>query len=274
LTRLQDLDASTDWQRRDSYHWTTQLPRRAWAWELLRRNADYRAAWSALTPSLRAKRHISGIAAIKSSIPDANMDGWGLIAPFENPDRDAREANVFWSSHVCRTVLPVMAIRGGEHDVSDLLPLTGHLCRTLINVDASGRQHVLFTHDGRSLQLEVRGVSVFEAERLLVDIPPPAGSPNNYFRALKQFSDFMRHGELRRSLYPPYSQGRRLAEVIQALDGWRQGATHRKIAQALVGEERFERDWRHQRSHLLNRVRRAIKRGRVLIAGDYRRFLA
>lgn len=201
------------------------------------------------------------------------MDEWGVIAPFESPDRDAREANVFWSAHVCRAILSVMAMRGAARDVSDVLPLTGRLCRTTVSVDASGRQHVLFAHDGRSLQLEIRGVSVFEAERLLVDVPPPVGSPNTYFRTLKQLSDFLKHGELRKSFYPPYSQGRRLAEVIQALDGWRHGATHRQIAHALVGEERFKRDWLHQRSHLLNRVRRAIKRGRILMAGDYRRFL-
>lgn len=34
-----------DWRRRETYGPLTELPRKAWAWEFLRRNPDFHGAW-------------------------------------------------------------------------------------------------------------------------------------------------------------------------------------------------------------------------------------
>jgi hypothetical protein len=41
--------AAPDWRHAESYQYTTELPRLAWAWEFLRRNPKYRAEWEAET---------------------------------------------------------------------------------------------------------------------------------------------------------------------------------------------------------------------------------
>ncbi|HZD52140.1 MAG TPA: DUF2285 domain-containing protein [Woeseiaceae bacterium] len=67
---------------------------------------------------------------------------------------------------------------------------------------------------------------------------------------------------------------RRLRAILQALDGWLDGAPYRDIAVALFGEARVEADWTDPRRHLRDRVRRAVRRGRALMKGGYRTFLS
>jgi hypothetical protein len=92
-------------------------------------------------------------------------------------------------------------------------------------------------------------------------------------RALACLNDLWLFKRLDRRYFPPDSRGGRFAIVLRALDGWRQGATHRDIAVALFGENRVETDWRHPGSHLRDRVRRAIHRGRWLMESGYQKLL-
>lgn len=61
----------------------------------------------------------------------------------------------------------------------------------------------------------------------------------------------------------------RLQIVLQALDGFRAGLSQRAIAETLFGAQRVQRDWSDGGSHMRDHVRRAIRRGRKLMAGDY-----
>jgi len=79
------------------------------------------------------------------------------------------------------------------------------------------------------------------------------------------------HHTLRPQVYPPAKQARRLTEVLQALDGALAGATRREIAVAMFGRQRVGDDWRSR--SLREKVRNAIKSGRVLMGGGYRRLL-
>jgi hypothetical protein len=264
--------AICDWRDPEAYSWMKVLPKHAWAWEFLRRNLDYRAAWEASQSGQKEVLYSQGITVIDNGALNPDAARWGLVSPFENPDRDVRDANVFWSSHFSPAVLKFVAIDDSQQP-SGVLPLIERKCRTTVYVGNDARQHILFARDGRSLQLEASGSSVFSSGRLLAEGAPIAGPATAYFRAHRQFSDLLRHGDLRAALYPAYSQGRRLSEVAQALDGWSHGATHRQIAVALVGETRAHQEVGRQRSHILDRVRRAIKRGRTLMSGGYRTFL-
>ncbi|WP_245425718.1 DUF2285 domain-containing protein [Mesorhizobium sp. WSM3862] len=61
--------------------------------------------------------------------------------------------------------------------------------------------------------------------------------------------------------------------VLRALDESLAGASHREIAEALMGEGRVHSDWNDPRDHLRDRIRRAVSRGRALMDGGYRDFL-
>ena len=92
-------------------------------------------------------------------------------------------------------------------------------------------------------------------------------------RSLKRLRSYRAGGVLQEWDYPPDPYAARLALVLQALDGWRAGARHRDIAEALYGFERVALDWADPRESLRDQVRYAISRGRALMDHGYRGFL-
>jgi hypothetical protein len=143
-------------------------------------------------------------------------------------------------------------------------------CRTTVLIMADGsRQHVLFQDDGRSLQLAVSGINVLASVQLLVDARLPARGRAARFAALDSFNDLLDASWLSGPHVPPDTGGRRLRIVLQALDGWLARAPYRDIAVALFGRTRVDDDWSDPRDHLRDQIRRAIRRGRTLMAGGY-----
>ncbi|WP_425484107.1 DUF2285 domain-containing protein [Allomesorhizobium camelthorni] len=109
--------------------------------------------------------------------------------------------------------------------------------------------------------------------QLHIDAIWPTGQLKHRLRALECLNSLVAHG-LPKTLFPPDARGGRLRFVLQALDGSLAGASHREIAEALIGEPRVEADWNDPRDHLRDRVRRAIHRGHALMNGGYREFVA
>lgn len=135
-----------------------------------------------------------------------------------------------------------------------------------------GRQHLLFSEAGHALQLDIQGTSLSEPVRLLTDAVLPAAHLRARLVALEALATIMGRGRFPdHPMMEPH--GRRLRVVLQALDGWLAGAPYREIAVALFGEARVEADWRDPRDHLRDHVRRAVRRGRELMRGGYRKFL-
>lgn len=196
----------------------------------------------------------------------------GLWCVFEDPDRDARDANVLWRRDVCGDVLPVAALVHPSDGTSRRLNFGGMRCRVTVH-GAEGVQHVLFSEGGRSLQLEVSGDQPLDNAMLLTPALPICKLAAKRLLGVKRLSDLTTHGQLRPSLYPKERRAPRLIRVAQALDGWLGEASHREIGIALFGRARVERDWNHPGGHMRDQVRRAIGYGRMLLDGHYQRFL-
>ncbi|PBB29681.1 DUF2285 domain-containing protein [Mesorhizobium sp. WSM3882] len=81
-------------------------------------------------------------------------------------------------------------------------------------------------------------------------------------------------GQFPDRLFPPEARASGLHFVLQALDGSLGGASHREIARALLGQQRVHADWTDPRSHLRDRIRRAVRRGHMLMDRGYQDFLA
>lgn len=197
------------------------------------------------------------------------MQHRGGYCAFEAPDRDARCANVFWRPAVCRSILSVIATPQDFQGLITPLPLAGIACQITIIDDNNGRHHILFTQDGRMLQLEIHGPINLTSLQLMTDAIPPRNQTHWRLHAIKRLADLAEHRMLRTSLYPPDSRGSRLARVLQALDGWFAGATQHEIAHALFGQRRADRDWNDPADHLRDQTRRAIARGRALMNRGY-----
>ena len=194
---------------------------------------------------------------------------------FEDPNIDARQANVFWRREVCAEVLPVVALAEGcEADAGQFL--TEHLtCRIHVHADPDqDRTHILFAQDGRALQLEIDGASRLPKAVLVTPVLPPRGLRRARLQSVRRLVDLMNYGSLRPVHYPRERAGTRMARVVQAFDGAEAGALHRDIAIALFGSARVERDWHAAHNPLRDYVRRAIARGRLLTQSGYRQFLA
>jgi hypothetical protein len=149
------------------------------------------------------------------------------------------------------------------------LRLVGLACRIIVICDGDQRHHILFTKDGRSLQLDITGPIDLTALRLATSAITPISQRRLRLRSLERLADLAEHRALRSSLYPPEPRSSRLVKVLLALDGWLSGSTQRDIAIALFGEGRVERDWVDPADHLRDQTRRAINRGRALMRGGY-----
>lgn len=181
---------------------------------------------------------------------------------------------MFWCSRQCLHVLPVIAEQARFSSARSSCDPAALPCRVVILITADGRQHVLLRDSHRDLQLVVEGASVLGPVQLHVDAIWPANRLRHRMNGLECLNTLCATGQLPDRLFPPEARGSRLRLVLQALDGSLAGASQREIATALMGRQRVQADWTDPGDHLRDRVRRAIRRGRVLMNCSYRDFLA
>lgn len=81
-------DDEQDWRRDGAYDYTDVLPRRAWAWEFLRRDPDYRQVWSDVSTTVRIETPSPSLTVITAGAELAEMARWGLF--FRRPARAGR----------------------------------------------------------------------------------------------------------------------------------------------------------------------------------------
>jgi len=233
------------------------LPRRAWAWELLRRNPQYHADFNAVAAD-----------------DEKAAERWGLLR-LEDPAKTSMEADAFWSSRLARDVLQLVAQPLSDQGAAPTIDLENLKCRVVgCQSDGGDTRNYLFAENGRSLQVAVSGSTPLPNALLLTPIlPMPRFSSERLF-AVRRFTDLAKHGALRHCLYPAERSAKRYAHVVAALDGWLEGRPHREIATSLFGSAWVDRAWNDSGNHLRDRVRRAIRYGRELMNGGYRRFLS
>lgn len=183
------------------------------------------------------------------------------------------DADIFWCPHRYPRVLLMSAERATGPADKETLDISALPCRTLVLLTAAGFQNVLFTDAGRSLQLAVSGEDLLGSARLASNVLWPPREVKHRLDALACLNALRSTGRLLPRFFPVEPRRARLRWVLQALDGSIAGASHREIGQALFGKARIERDWVDPGDHLRDMIRRAIKRGRLLMDGGYKRFL-
>ena len=234
-----------------AYRYTAEFTGVAWAWEYLRRNPNYRTDTAKRDPALATN--------------------WSLLR-FEDPELDARHADVFWQPHVGKHVLPLIADAKPQSEDGQCFSMDKLRCRVIVH-DAAEYRHVLFTEHGRALQIVVAGHADLQKVTFLTPVLAPPQLRFARLLVIRRFSDLLLHGYLRPSLYPPENRAQRLMQILLALDASFAGVHHRDIAIALFGEGRVDRDWHHPHNYLRDHIRRAIAYGRDLMNGGYVKFL-
>ncbi len=93
-----------DWRNSEEYSYTADLTLHQWAWEFLRRNPEYRAAWEEFQGTSRLAKEYG-------AREEAAGAEWGLEWPVD-PDLRATEARFYFSgSDTLRRVLGVSRAR-------------------------------------------------------------------------------------------------------------------------------------------------------------------
>lgn len=236
--------------------WLAQLSRRGWAWEFLRRSPGYRAAFQRQ----------------EASVADAAQ--WGLLK-YEDPQRDAKDAVVFWRADDCPGVLPLVTVRDDEYAIPVSLDFGHLICRVDRHHHERGDKiDFLFSEADRFLQVSIKGAaSLIKDAPLMMSALENPGNVTARAASFRRFNDLMQHGHLRQTLYPREPRAPRLINVLKALDGSLAGLPHRDIALQIFSKERVETDWGRKQHHLKDKVRRAVAYGQALMDGGYRQFL-
>ncbi|MCW4460798.1 DUF2285 domain-containing protein [Sphingomonas sp. BT-65] len=229
------------WQAIAAYLYVLGLDDPAMAWEYLRRNADYRAAW-------RRRRGVP--------------DDWGLTA-WEDPRRDARGADPLWR----QLDLPMRIVPA--------MPPAGPFGFWRL----PGIKRIL--HDGARLRVTswIAGTPRrFAISPQLAEAAPHAYQLDAGFEAEpSRRAALATIAALERPAPARARAARRDAivrmRILAALDGEDAGASHREIGAALFGEARVASRWSAD-GELRAQVRYLLARGHALVAGDYRALIA
>ena len=253
-TEVLGAPSAIDWCGPQSYAYTQRLTRDAWAWEFLRRNPEYRAAWA----------RVMGQAARGPALAAR----FGLII-LEDPDRSSAEARCLWRPDASSLVLPVWA----EHRrvSADAAPqdLSALRLRAAVHLTCGAVQHVLFAEEGRRLQLVVHGEMLSGPVFLTTDCLLAPSALGRRLILLRRLSDFAARGRLVPALYPPAPRARRMRTVLRALDGWLAQAPRRAIAHVVFDDDVVDAEWSRSTGSMKQAVRRAIHHGRWLMEGGY-----
>jgi hypothetical protein len=209
------------------------------AWEFLRRNPDYRLAW-------RRRDRGAGTAEV-----------WGLEAAVD-PEMPAQASAVCWRPEAAPAVVVTLA-EAADRVVGVQVIARGWPVRHT-------REAAILMAPG-GLQVRVRAGDFHR--------PLAVSAPLDEHFAVRVRTAVRLHRLLRGvPVAPDFSavQARRLRQVLQALDGWRDGLTYRKIAQALFGA-RVVADEPWKTASVRDLTIRMVRQGRGLMQGGYRRFL-
>ena len=244
-----------DWCDPQSYAYTRTLTRDAWAWEFLRRNPDYRAAWAHVVGQVRR-------------LPAPAARRFGLVT-LEDPDRTSVEARCLWLPDTSSLVLPVWAAHRHATAAAARRDLSALCARAAVHVTDGAVQHMLFAEEGRRLQLLVQGEMLFGPVVLTTDCLVAPAALGRRLLLLRRLSDVMAQGHLVPALYPPAPRARRMSTVLRALDGWLAQAPRRTIAHVVFDDEDVDAEWSRSTGSMKQAVRRAIQHGRRLMQGGY-----
>lgn len=172
-----------------------------------------------------------------------------------------------WDPDACPAVLP-LHVSNAERWLASV--------RSVVRVDVitvvqHGTLHVLFQQGGRRLQLAVR--VCWSASHPLTEAVMSPVALRQRLDALSRLNELLSRGRLPSEIGNAPMRSARFMVLLRAVDAAAACPSHRDVACALFGVRRTDRDWSDPRENLRDAVRRAIRTGRELSAGGYRRLL-
>jgi hypothetical protein len=236
------------WQNREAFKYTERLDGPLLAWEYLRRNRAYRAAWD--------ERN-------RAEAETAERD-WGLLRLID-PTIDSRTANPIWQPDPPSTLRVVRASAAKQGlKLYDL-----QIERTPYMVRDDQGTYGTASMKSNSWRVHVAD-GLAEDDRIAIAIPVDEFARRRVAAADRFVVDLKAKSvEARKRLSASNRADRFHCSGLQAIDGAAAGATHRQIAVAIYGQRRVSASWTPD-GDLRARIRYFLKRGTALVNGDYR----
>jgi len=266
------VSSRSDWRDPRSYDHIGGLMRQSLAWEFLRRNPDYRDAWSRQDPGPAGELAVEGALRVLQ-LPELpqHVAKWGLLY-LEDPNKDAAEADLVWHPAVCPSVLPANVVPPSADRSSDCVHLASLPTSATLFLGGDDEQHLLIGRPGHAVQLLCPERPRISSDAIIRPEIHGCQALEPKFAALKSLAELRRraHPTMRVRL-PRYV--RMLPQILGALDGSLAGASQRDIAARIFGPSTVEQEWRTDSDYLRARVRRLIRKGQELMTSGYRRLL-
>lgn len=262
-----------DWTTEESYDYTSKLSLREFAWEFLRRNADFRTAWATAQLEYGIAGYDGPTTFIVSQDDKPSLAQWGCLYA-SSPAHGSLTAMVLWCPDVCASVLRLTAFGLDAKVDATLFLLRTIECPSLLLELPQGPQHLLFTEGGRGLQLSVEGTDVVRSVRLMTNSTPDGKLAGPQMRSLQCLNDLRLTGHFFRSNVQRDPLSPRFRRVLRILDGNLSGATNQEIAKVVLKDEYSEAGWNAPDYSMRDRIRKALARGHFLMREGYRKLLA
>jgi hypothetical protein len=248
-----------DWEDAGSYAWLLGVERSGFAWEWLRRRADFReAALEALASDRPSGR--SG---------EDGARAWHLHA-FPDPRLCAIDARPVWAASAYPWVVRAIARRSPPDADCLALDRLGGLAKI---VRSSRAQHLLLSDGRRGIRLDVGGAALAGGPALLSFEIAGIDALDRPLLVLRRLRSLVATGRFRPSLHPPFRQAQRQVNLLRTFDALQAGASHADIASAILVTWLERRRWRIHSPSLRSQAQRLAQAARRMAAGGLWRLL-
>lgn len=270
MVKTRNVLATGPWHDKAYYDYTRSLPRIGWAWEYVRRNPELRKLQYEVVP--HRENGSSLLRTVNLPRPSPDLEKWGLLF-FDDFEKTAHEALVFWRREICPFVASVWAFEVDAEVEAARFSLSHLNCEGCM-LHTDGADHVLLKKAGRTVQLIWNGADIVN-DGLVLTVPIELFErmTDGERLATRRLLDIQRYGRIRARLFKPDPRNVKLRMCLQALDGRLAGASWRQVAGAVFGEQWEMEERGGQSRSLLDRTRRHFSRGLAYMKGQYREFL-
>jgi len=253
--------------KRYDYLWRLSSDR--WAWEYLRRNADFLEDAQAWSPDALAE----GVACnqtriIKSRVPQTLAHRWGL-AILPDPEANGIDADVIWQKEVFPDQFEVHVSPRSPGETCDIVERTLPVCAVTLFTDRQGREFLLLRGNGCAVQVRCTGLSLLSLEPVRLKLQ--LSDVEAYERQLKSYKEaLVIYGPAPEAQAPLWSKRTQmLRDGLVALDCQALGFTRKETARVLYGAEAVANGWGTGNSSMKDAIRYLIRKAEGLRDGGY-----
>jgi hypothetical protein len=244
-----------------------------WAWEFLRRNADYRSDSRAATPRTRHCIRLSdGTRLLRLNRRYPRAERWGLYA-FADPFEAAPYAPVFWLPGTSQRFVRARCEMLSHACPPTHLKLASFRAERQAIINADGLPMVWMRARGIRIGLVAAGWHVLTRPALVTFELAAFEELASRIECVETLRRRSQGRTISVSNGLPNHASERLHHTLLALDGSLAGQSYREIAAGIFGEQRVADDGNAASRSLKDRVRRFVAKGHQLMNGGYRNLL-